>query len=171
MGALAFRTLARRGSLTRGLYAFVVLLAPGMALYLLVIVWLGYASELAHPMPWYRPSPPLLASAIALPGFILPGFRAWARVIGGRELIPAERFQERPMMAAMVALFGGFASFMAILITSIVADVIEKAADDIGGPLGLFCAIMAMAAAIALLIGEVLVVGRDRLSRDPPAVS
>jgi hypothetical protein len=167
------RPYARRGSITRGLYAFVVLCAPLIAAFLFVLEWAGYARQLANPipLPWFEPSPPYYASAITLLGFMFPGFRAWVRVIRGGELIPAWRFDERPVVAAMVALSCGFACLVAFLVTSVLGDVLTGQADDVGGPLMFFFVLMGMAAAIGLLVGECVLVGRDTSSQKSRGVS
>jgi hypothetical protein len=163
MQRMTFRPLARRGTVTRGLYCFVVLFAPVIASYIFVAVWQDYARSLAEPftLPWLEYSPPYYASAITLIGFMLPGFRAWVRVIRGGDLIPASRFEDRPVVAFLVALCCGFACLLTILFTFVISAALSRGGDDVGGPLGFFFGLMMMGAATGLLIGECVLVGRD----------
>jgi hypothetical protein len=147
-----------RTSLTRALYAPVVLIAPAIAAYFFVDGWLGYLTNLR--LPWSDARPPLYLSMVTLAGFIVPGALAWRRVIRRLPLIPETRLRRRPVVAALVALFCAFTLGMAILITLGIADALAKAADDIGGPLAFFCMIMALAAAIAMLVAEMALVDR-----------
>jgi hypothetical protein len=156
---------------TRAVYAFVVLFAPALAMYLLVTAWQGYFMALANPLPWFDRAPPYYTTAVALAGFLLPGFRAWARVLRGGDLIPAVRLRERPIEAAMVALACVFAIGFAVLVSSVLVDVWAKGGDDVGGPIVFFTALAAMAAAIALLIGELVLVGRYTSAPSPGAPS
>jgi hypothetical protein len=163
MERMTFRSLARRGTVTRGLYCFVVLFAPAIASYFFFAIWQDYARSVAEPfrLPWLDYSPPYYASAITLLGYMLPGYRAWARVIRGGDLIPVSRFEDRPVVAFLVALCCGFACLMSILVTSVVGAALSGRAEDVGGPLGSFFVLMMMAAAIGLLVGECVLVGRD----------
>lgn len=152
-----------RTSLTRALYAPVVLIAPPIATYLFVDAWVGYLTNAR--LPWITPEPPWYLSMVTLVGFIIPGALAWWRVCRRRPLIPGERLRERPVVTAIVALTCAFTIAIAAFLIVVVADAMEKAADDIGGPLGFFCMIMAMAAAIALLVAEWVLVGRYSSAR------
>jgi hypothetical protein len=162
MQTAAVSGTGRRTRVTRALYAIVVAVAPALALYLLVAAWARFVSALDSPLPWSEPSPPWYTTLVAL-GFILPGCSAWIRVLLGGEIIPAGRFAERPVVAGLVALCTAVAVGMLVLNASIYADVVARGGcDDCGGPMMFFAAIMATAAALALLIGELaLVAGRD----------
>jgi hypothetical protein len=163
MKRVTSQPLARRGKVTRGLYCFVVLFAPVVASYFFVAVWQDYVRSLAEPLPlpWLDYSPPYYASEITLLGFMLPGFRAWVRVIRGGDLIPVSRFEDRPVVAFLVALFCGFACLVTIVFTSVLSAVLSQGGDDVGGPLGMFFGLMMIGAAIGLLVGECVLVGRD----------
>ena len=163
MERMTFRPLVRRGTVTRGLYCFVVLFAPVIASFIFVAVWQDYARSLAEPfpLPWLESSPPYYASAIMLIGFMLPGFRAWARVIRGGDLIPASRFEDRPVVAGLVALCCGFACLLTIFFTSVLSAALSRGGDDVGGPLGFFFGLMMIGATTGLLVGEFVLVGRD----------
>lgn len=146
-------------SITRALYAFLVMTAPLIGAYLFVDAWHDY---LYNPyLSWLGRDPPWLLSWITFAGFIFPGVLAARRLLRRRPLIPAARLRERPVVATLVALCSAFAVCMAILITTVVADVWSTGADDIGGPLAFFGMLMAMATAIALLAAELALVGRS----------
>jgi hypothetical protein len=152
-----------RTSLTRALYASVVMMAPPIAACLFVDAWAGYLTNAR--VPWFAPRPPWFLSMVTMVGFIIPGALAWWRVCRRRPLIPGERLRERPVVTAVVALSSAFTLAMAAFLIVVIADALEKAADDIGGPLGFFGMIMVMAAAIALLVAELALVGRDSSAR------
>jgi hypothetical protein len=164
---MAASELRPKTRLTRALYAPVVLFAPPIAGWFFVVAWVGYFTH--PPLPWFAPRPPWYLSMVTLVGFIIPGVLAWWRVGRRMPLIPAARLTERPMVARVVAFFSGSAIVLAIFIVWVMADALAKAADDIGGPLGFFCMIMAMAAAVALLVGELALVGPGDSARSPDA--
>lgn len=155
----------RRWSITRALYAFVVLTAPACAAYVLVSTWIDYFTS--SPLPWYRPQPPWFLSLVTLAGFIVPGAMAGWRVTHRLPLMPDARLRARPVVAGVVALASGFSIAIALLLTSVVADVIARAADDVGGPLLFFGMLMAMAASIALLAAELALIGSTADLKDP----
>jgi len=104
----------------------------------------------------------LYAVAIVAVMCALP-LRAITRLLRRAELIPDSHLRERPVVATFVAVTCIFGLLLCLLAASVWLDVMRGAdSDDIGGPLGLALMLALMSFAIALLTGELVLVGRLR---------
>jgi hypothetical protein len=94
--------------------------------------------------------------------FLLPA-RALVRLFRRSELIPDSHLQERPVVAVFVVLACLLGSALVFLVGYVwlttPPDVMNS---DIGGPLAFFAMLAVMCFAIALLTGELVLVGRWR---------
>jgi hypothetical protein len=152
--------LIRGTSLTRALYAPVVLIAPALAAWLLLSLWTQYFS--LPDSPWPKPAPPLMMTLGALVGFIIPGSFAWRRVLRERELIPAARLRKRPVVAFVVVINCMVALALLWLFITVLADAGDKGYRGDLGPLGGVVLLGVATSAIALLVGELVLVSFDR---------
>jgi hypothetical protein len=92
--------------------------------------------------------------------FLLPA-RALLRLLRRAELIPDTHLRERPVVASLVALCCLFGCALVFLVVSVwITTPPDRMNSDIGGPLAFFgmCALFWFA--IALLTGELVLVGR-----------
>jgi hypothetical protein len=104
----------------------------------------------------------LYAAAIFAVMCALP-LRAITRLLRRAELIPDSHLRERPVVATFVAVTCIFGLLLCLLAASVWLDVLRGAdSDDIGGPLGLALMLALMSFSIALLTGELVLVGRLR---------
>ena len=107
----------------------------------------------------------LYAAAIFVVMCALPS-RALARLFRRAELIPDSHLRERPVVAALVTIASILGILLFLLAGSVWLAVLRGAdGDDIGGPLAFVLMLALMSFAIALLTGELVLVGRLRANR------
>lgn len=153
-----------RTSLTRALYAPVVLIAPSIAAWLFVDGWVDYVT---HPRMWWgEPRAPVLQSLVTLAGFIIPGALAWRRVILTRHLLPDRQLNDRPVVAFVVASTSLVTLALLWLTIQVYADAGNKGFRADLGPLGGAVLLAVMTSAVALLVAEFVLVGFDETSSD-----
>ena len=115
-------------------------------------------------LPW-RPGNTFM-TLVLLVMCLLP-LRALVRLVSRSELIPASHIRERPVVASVVViacLLGG-----ALFLLAGWVGLTSLPEDDIGGPLGGAIMLAAMLFAVALLTGELVLVGRlSRALRSGP---
>jgi hypothetical protein len=94
--------------------------------------------------------------------FLLPG-RALLRLLRRAELIPDTQLRERPVVASLAAIFSLLGCALVFLVVSVwITTPPDVMNSDIGGPLAFFGMLALMCFAIALLTGELVLVGRLR---------
>jgi hypothetical protein len=107
----------------------------------------------------------LYAAVIFVVMCALP-LRALTRLILRAELIPDSHLRERPLVAALVTIASVFGLLLSLLAGSVWLAVMRGAdGSDVGGPLALALMLALMSFAIALLTGELVLVGRLRPRR------
>jgi len=101
------------------------------------------------------------AVLISLFLIVLPGARAIRRLIAIGTVIPPDLVSERPVVAWVVSLAGGAGHFFFVILMSVVIDVALLPAwpDDIGGPFLFVFGLAYFSYLIALLCGELALVG------------
>jgi hypothetical protein len=102
-----------------------------------------------------------MSAVFLLAIFIVPAARALYRLIRSRELISDARLREAPIVASLVFLAGAMASF---LLLNFVWAFMTRAGRDI--ELGPFVFFGSIWLAIALLTGEIVLVGRRKKGTD-----
>jgi hypothetical protein len=125
---------------------------------LIVAAYLVYA-ELASWTKDWKSIVWILLPTIFL--FVLPGARAVRRVFANGTVIPPELVHERPVVAKVVTLAGGIGHFFFVISMSAGFDVtLEPArADDVGGQIAFAFMLTLLFYVIALLCGELALVG------------
>jgi len=104
----------------------------------------------------------LWSVAILAVMFLLPA-RALLRLFTRAELVPDSHLRERPVVASLVALFCLFGCVLIFLVVSVwITTPPDVMNSDIGGPLAFLGMIALTCFAIALLTGELVLVGRWR---------
>jgi hypothetical protein len=104
----------------------------------------------------------LYAAGIFVVMCALP-LRALTRLIRRAELIPDSHLRERPVVAALVTIASVFGLVLCLLAASVWLAVMRGAdGSDVGGPVGFALMLALMSFAIALLTGEIVLVGRLR---------
>jgi hypothetical protein len=107
----------------------------------------------------------LYAAGIFVVMCALP-LRALTRLIRRAELIPDSHLRDRSVVAALVTIACIFGLLLCLLAGSVWLEVLRGAdGSDVGGPLGLALMLALMSFAIALLTGELVLVGRLRPRR------
>jgi hypothetical protein len=103
----------------------------------------------------------LASSAAMLALYVYPGIRALRRRRAIGAVIAAELVRERPIVAGIVTLAGGFGHLcFAILLTATIDIALAPQwPDDVGGPFALFFFSTLASYLIALLCGEFVLVG------------
>jgi sensor histidine kinase YesM len=102
-----------------------------------------------------------LSAVFLLGGFIALAALAMYRLIRYRELIPDDRLREAPIVATLVLLSSVIASF---LLFNLVWAFLTRAGRDV--ELAPFVFFVAIWLAIALLTGELVLVGRQKKATD-----
>lgn len=90
----------------------------------------------------------------------VPSVRGWWRVLRRDDLVPPDRWIARPAIATLVMFSSVIASLLILWIGYILHDAFTHGYDELD-PVVLLMMLAAMAAAIALLVGEWVLVGRD----------
>jgi hypothetical protein len=103
----------------------------------------------------------LWSAALILVFMVLPLRGAW-RLVRHHELVPESHIRERPYVATLVVLASQCSNFLLLLVAWVLLTTLPESGDvNIAGP-----AVLAlMLLAIALLVGEVVLVGRMRAAR------
>jgi hypothetical protein len=92
--------------------------------------------------------------------------RALTRLIRRAALIPDSHLRDRPVVTTLVTIACIFGLLLCLLAGSVWLAVLRGAdGSDVGGPLGLALMLALMSFAIALLTGELVLVGRLRPHR------
>jgi len=92
--------------------------------------------------------------------FLLPA-RALLRLLRRAELIPDTHLRERPLVASLTAIFSLLGCALIFLVVFVwITTPPDVMNSDIGGPLAFFGSLALMCFAVALLIGELVLVGR-----------
>ncbi len=86
--------------------------------------------------------------------------RAWWRVLRRDELVPRERWSARPVVGGLVLASSVVATLLIGRIAYILGDAFTHGYDELD-PVGFLMLLAAMSAAVALLVGEWVLVGRD----------
>jgi low temperature requirement protein LtrA len=102
-----------------------------------------------------------LSAAFLLAIFIVPAARALYRLIRFRELIPDARLREAPIVATLVFVSSAIASF---LLVNLVWAFLTRAGRDVELAPFVFFGLFWLA--IALLTGEIVLVGRRKKGTD-----
>lgn len=90
----------------------------------------------------------------------VPSVRGWWRVLRRDDLVPPDRWGDRPVVGGLVVASSVIASLLILWIGFILQDAFSNGYDELG-PVGFLMMLAAMATAIALLVGEWVLVGRD----------
>jgi hypothetical protein len=93
--------------------------------------------------------------------FVLPGARALRRVIVNGTVIPPELVHERPVVAWVVTVAGGLGHFFFVISISVAIDIalLPEWPEDVGGPIVFVNSLALLLYLIALLCGELALVG------------
>ena len=93
--------------------------------------------------------------------FVLPAARAFRRLFANGTVIPPELVHERPVVAWVVTLAGGLGHFFFVISMSAVFEIAlePERGEDVGGPLGGAFILTLLLYVIALLCGELALVG------------
>jgi hypothetical protein len=115
----------------------------------------------------FRSSPAFGEIILALPWlglWVVPGARAIRRLVKRGALIPAELIRERPVVAGIVTVAGAFGHLWFVLRMSVAIDLALRPEwpDDVGGPMALIFGLAMLSYLIALLCGELALVGKGR---------
>jgi hypothetical protein len=106
--------------------------------------------------------------------FVLPCVRALRRLIGSGTVIPADLVSERRVVAWVVSLAGAAGHFFFVILMSVAIDLalLPEWPDDIGGPFAFIFSLSMLSYLIALLCGELALIGdgvSDAARRAPRA--
>ena len=98
-------------------------------------------------------------SAVLL--FVLPAARAFRRLFANGTVIPPELVHERPVVARVVTLAGGLGHFFFVISTSAIFEIVlePERGEDVGGPVAGAFMLTLLFYVIALLCGELALVG------------
>ncbi|HYJ42229.1 MAG TPA: hypothetical protein VEW08_15660 [Steroidobacteraceae bacterium] len=102
-----------------------------------------------------------LSFVLALFLFVLPAARAFRRLFGTGTVIPPELVHERPVVAWVVTLAGGFGHFFFVISVSAAFEIAlePERGEDVGGPLAGAFILTLLLYLIALLCAELALVG------------
>jgi len=92
---------------------------------------------------------------------IIPAARAFRRLFANGTVIPPELVHERPVVAWVVTLAGGFGHFFFVISTSAIFEILlePERGEDVGGPVAGAVMLTLLLYVIALLCGELALVG------------
>jgi hypothetical protein len=107
---------------------------------------------------------PLIEIAVTLGGMcllLIPAIRAIRRRIVSGTVIPAELARERPIVTCVVTLAGVVGHFCTAIVVSVVVDIAQapEKGEDVGGPIVFVFSLAMLSYLIALLCGELALVG------------
>jgi len=102
-----------------------------------------------------------LGFLFALFFLVLPAARAFRRLFANGTAIPPELVHERPVVAWVVTLAGGFGHFFFVISTSAIFQIVlePERGEDVGGPVGGAFMLTLLLYVIALICGELALVG------------
>jgi hypothetical protein len=100
-----------------------------------------------------------LVMIVLLLACVLPAARALVRLVTRRELLPDAHLRERPVVALVVALSAALALFLVCFLLRVWLDILPWGTDA-GGPIAGAAGLALMLMAIAMLTGEMVLVGR-----------
>ena len=129
---------------------------------LLVLAWAApslvmFGRSLLRPSQFPPDTWDLYGAVIFAVMCLLP-LRALERLLHRAEFVPDAHIRERPIVASLVVVSSMFGWALALLAGWV--GITSLPAEDIGGPLGGALMLALMLFAIALLIGELVLVGR-----------
>jgi hypothetical protein len=144
----------------RANYLATVLFGPFLALFIAAFM--------------FRSQPSFGGIVLALPWlglWLVPGARALRRMMKRGVLLPAELMRTRPVVTGVVTVAGAFGHLWFVLCMSVAIDLALRPEwpGDVGGPLTLIFAMALLSYLIALLCGELALIGNGR--PDPPRPS
>lgn len=142
--------------IVRANYLATVVFGSGLAL--LVAAFMLYGQFWASTTDWALIAKVLLPTLFL---FVLPGARALRRVVANGTVIPPELVHERPVVAWVVSLAGAVGHFFFVIVMSVAIDLalLPVWPDDIGGPFVFVFSLALLSYLIALLCGELALVG------------
>jgi hypothetical protein len=145
--------------LVRANYLAIAVFAPFLALFVATFPQSGFFDSANQ--DWPARAPILL---IAMFLFVLPGARAIRRAVVSGTVIPPGLVNERPVVAWVVSLAGGAGHFFFVISMSVAIDLGLRTEwpDDIGGPVVFVFGLALFFYLIALLGGELALVGNGR---------
>jgi len=91
---------------------------------------------------------------------VLPAIRALVRLLRHRDLIPNAHLRERPVVASLVAMTSALAIFLIYVVIRVFLDILPWGDHDVGGPVAGASMLATLLLVLALLIGEIVLVGR-----------
>jgi hypothetical protein len=102
-----------------------------------------------------------LGFLLAVSLLVLPAARAFRRLFANGTVIPPELVHERPVVAWVLTLSGAFGHFFFVISTSAIFQIVlePERGDDAGGPVGGAFMLTLLLYVIALLCGELALVG------------
>jgi hypothetical protein len=105
--------------------------------------------------------PPIAMILLVTVLYLLPGVRALRRLFIHGTVIPPELVHERPVVAWVVSLAGGFGHFFFVIVAWAVIDMAARPEwpDGVGGPMAFFFGIAMLSYLISLLCAELALVG------------
>jgi hypothetical protein len=139
----------------RSIYLLAVICSAAIGSWLL----LQFVSPIVHPSSYERANVVDLAITILLLACVLPAARALVRLVLRRELVPDAHLRDRPVIAMLVALSAALGLLLVYLLLRVWIDVLPWGTDA-GGPIAGAAMLAATLLAIAMLTGEIVLVGR-----------
>jgi len=141
--------------IVRANYLATAVLGPFLALFVASYMLSG---AFGNPTKdWVTITATLLATMFL---YVLPGVRAIRRVFANGTVISPELVHERPVVAGVVSLVGGLGHFFFVISMSVAIDIAASGwPEDAGGPIAFFFCLALLTYLIALLCGELALVG------------